>query len=319
MIDPLDPRRNAIREDLADARLRDRVARPAYSDGMPMVVGEASARCLATAGGTALDTEFLYGEPVTVFALDDDALVDVVDDKVKVREKYWAWVQSAVDGYVGYVTHRALDDPGPPPTHVVSVPAGLIYEASGTSASVHGPLPMGARVRVLEEGVDEAVFLQDGQLSHHRPMPGEHGPLCRIDEDVFMPAQHLRPIGERVADWVAIAERFVGTPYLWGGKTVRGIDCSGLVQLALQVSGRAAPRDSDMQAAELGAVLPPDEPLKRGDLIFWKGHVGVMSSETRLLHANGHHQSTVFEPLAETVARLEGMGLPVTVRRRLDG
>lgn len=319
MIDPLDRRRNAIRDDLADIRLRDRVERPAYSTGRPMVVRTTSAGCLVSAGGQALDTQFLCGEPVTVFALEDDEFVDPVDDRVIERKDHWAWAQSMVDGYVGYVEAAALAEPGPPPTHIVSVPEGLVYHEPGVAAPFQGPLPMGARVRVLEVVERAEMFAQVGQLESYRGRPGEHGPLCRVGEGIYVRQDDLRPLGEMVEDWVAIAERFVGTPYLWGGKTVAGIDCSGLVQLALQASGRAAPRDSDMQAEELGEALPADAPLQRGDLIFWKGHVGVMSSGTLLLHANGHHKSTVFEPLAETVARLEGMDLPVTVRRRLDG
>jgi cell wall-associated NlpC family hydrolase len=119
-------------------------------------------------------------------------------------------------------------------------------------------------------------------------------------------------------DWVAVAETFVGAPYLFGGKTWDGIDCSGLVQLAVQTAGGRAPRDSDMQEAELGEPLLPDHrPFARGDLVFWKAHVGVMVDETRLLHANGHHMQTVIEPVDETFARLSARGIEPTAVRRL--
>ncbi len=293
MIDPLDRRRNAIRADLADARLKDRVARPRYASPRRMAVGVASVRCRAEAGGDAFDTEFVFGELVDMFAYDKLAGGDL-----------WAWVQSAVDAYVGYVEASALVPLGPEPTHVVAVPTGIVYPHPTIKRGLLGPLPMGAAVHVREivsAGEDFALIDPVGR---------------RSGEGDYVLMKHLRPKGEPPADFVAIAELFVGVPYVWGGKSAAGIDCSGLVQLALAACGQSAPRDSDMQAAELGEPLAEDAPLRRGDLVFWRGHVGIMVDGTRLLHANGHHMMTAVEPLAQTTARLAALGLPVTGRRR---
>ncbi len=118
------------------------------------------------------------------------------------------------------------------------------------------------------------------------------------------------------ADFVSVAERFLHTPYLWGGKSVLGIDCSGLVQVSLAACGVQALRDSDMQEASLGTTIK-DEPLKRGDLVFWKGHVGIMQDEGTLLHANGHHMQVVSEPLAVAVERIAAKGSDITAVKRL--
>ncbi len=136
-----------------------------------------------------------------------------------------------------------------------------------------------------------------------------------------MVVQHLAPLGERETDWTAVAERFLGTPYLWGGKTSLGIDCSGIVQIAFEACGIAAPRDTDMQQAALGTALPLDAglpPLRRGDLVFWKGHVGFMRDAETLLHANAHHMAVASEPLSTTLERLAKRGLEPTVVRRVD-
>jgi cell wall-associated NlpC family hydrolase len=125
-------------------------------------------------------------------------------------------------------------------------------------------------------------------------------------------AKHLAPIDARAADWVASAEMFVGLPYLWGGKDSSAVDCSGLVQSALETAGVSAPRDADMQEASLGTDLPPGAPLRRGDLLFWSGHVGIARNEGELLHANAFHMQTVIEPIDVAIAR---MGQPRTVRR----
>lgn len=287
MIDPLDRRRNAVRDDLVDARLADRVTRPRYATARPMAVTAPVARCHMAPGEPAVDTEFLFGEPVDLFEEADG----------------WAWVQSTVDAYVGYVPAATLGARGAAPTHVVSVPSAVAYEEATIKRAIRGTLPLGAAVHAAETVETSETFLRVGPGS---PLAG-----------AFVLVNHLRPVdAPPPADWVALAEMFVGSPYVWGGKTWGGIDCSGLVQLALQAAGRAAPRDSDMQAAELGVPLAADAPLQRGDLIFWKGHVGIMLDPARLLHANGHHMMTAIEPLAEAVARLDGKGIPVTLRRR---
>jgi cell wall-associated NlpC family hydrolase len=132
--------------------------------------------------------------------------------------------------------------------------------------------------------------------------------------------QHLLPLGEYQKDWVAVAERFLGAPYLWGGKTLLGIDCSGLVQVSLASAGIASPRDSDMQEAALGEAVPLDAglpQLRRGDLLFWKAHVGMMLDAEKLLHANAHHMAVTIEPVAATIERILRRLGPLTAVRRI--
>jgi cell wall-associated NlpC family hydrolase len=162
-------------------------------------------------------------------------------------------------------------------------------------------LPLGAGVTVVDEAEDRnaryALLASGGAVV----------------------VQHLAPLGSFERDWTAVAERLLGVPYLWGGKTSLGIDCSGLVQVALAACGIGCPRDTDMQAEAAGAPLPLDagiENLRRGDLVFWTGHVGIMRNETILLHANAHHMQVASEPLLEAAERFAGRGLTVTGLRR---
>jgi cell wall-associated NlpC family hydrolase len=147
------------------------------------------------------------------------------------------------------------------------------------------------------------------------PVAGTTGGYARLRGGGHVPRPHLEPVA---SDWVAQAERFLGVPYLWGGRSARGLDCSALVQLALLAAGYEAPRDSDMQEALLGAELAADAPPRRGDLVFWTGHVGIMQDAETLLHANGHHMAVASEPFLPAAARIEAAGGgPVTMRRRI--
>ncbi|WP_206456336.1 C40 family peptidase [Aurantimonas marina] len=304
MTSPLDSRLHAFRDDLADIRLQGRVdaARFVAGEERRIVSPLAPVRRRPTADAP-LDTEALFGEPVTVFESDAEG---------------WSWVQLGTDGYVGYVPSVAIGPTGPAPTHRVSVPRTLLFPGPDIKLPPLHDLPMGASVTVIGAAEDH-----NARYAMIQP----HGAVVQ---------QHLWPIAATEPDFATVAERFVGVPYLWGGKSASGIDCSGLVQIACQMAGIAAPRDTDMQELELGTRIAgieaslstrnasgkpastfPHSALARGDLVFWKGHVGIMLDGTRLLHANAHHMLTVIEPLAEAIARLEAKGAAMTRIRRI--
>lgn len=200
------------------------------------------------------------------------------------------------DGYVGYILSGALTG-AENATHWVTAPATHLYPKPDFKEAADVTLFFGSRLRVLGE--------RDGFLRIHT---GHHVPI-----------QHLTPINARFSDPVGVADLFLGTPYLWAGTSRWGIDCSGLVQAALLACGIACPRDSDQQAAALGRVLPEGTALQRGDLVFWRGHVGMMASEDMLLHANAHHMAVAYEPLAEAVDRIAAREFgDITAIKRLD-
>lgn len=203
-----------------------------------------------------------------------------------------AWGQSGTDGYVGYVPTEGLGAPRGAGQRITAL-WSHVYSRPAVRARVTGDLPLGAGVAV--EAVD--------------------GGFARLAGGGFVPVQHLAPVAGDAADHAA---RFLGAPYLWGGRSARGLDCSALVQLALMAAGVAAPRDTDMQAEWLGEALPEDAPLRRGDLVFWEGHVGLMRDAETLIHANGYHMAVASEPFLPAAARIEASGGgPVTLRRRL--
>jgi cell wall-associated NlpC family hydrolase len=209
----------------------------------------------------------------------------------------WAWVQLDADGYVGYVSADALVYNVVAVTHRVAVPATFIYPQPGLKSQPAEALTLNAGVSVA----------------------GQDGDYARVAGGRFVFRGHLRALADHESDFVAVAGRFLHVPYYWGGKSVRGLDCSGLVQLALEACGRACPRDSDMQEAELGEAVPAADlgRLQRGDLVFWDGHVGIMTDGVTLLHANGFHMMVVEEPLAAAAARIAGQGKSITAIRRL--
>lgn len=277
---PLDPRRHAFREDLADTRLQGQVAAGRFVEGRPGQVRVAIAPVFGTPdAGTALTTQLIFGETVRVFEERDG----------------WAWLQSDADSYVGYAPAAAIGRDDSVPTHrlaALSTPALARPELKSVPLV---DLAMGARLRVEREENGFAV----------------------LAIGAFVPMQLLVPINARAADFVTVAEQFVGTPYLWGGRTRAGIDCSGLVQIALQATGLAAPRDSDMQLVEIGSAIEVGSDLRRGDLVFWRGHVGIMTDAAHMLHANAFHMRVVVEPLAEAVARIEATGSDIIGVRRV--
>ena len=206
------------------------------------------------------------------------------------RAHGWAWGQAANDLYVGYVAEEALTAPFAAEAKVSALLAP-VFPAADLKTPVRDFLPLNAAVPVLAR---EGDYVNVGTGFVHR--------------------RHLA--AETQKDFVAIAERFLGVPYVWGGKTAAGLDCSGLIQTALQAVGKAAPRDTDMIEKALGDAVPISG-VRRGDLVFWKGHMGVMLDEKRLLHANAFHMAVAIEPLAEAIARIEKVAGAVTSIKRL--
>ena len=280
-----DPRRHPYRDDLAAEALRGKVAAARYVKGEArQVVYPAIPLWVQPDARQEWATQALFGERVAVYE----------------EKAGWAWVQLERDGYVGYVQARALSAQVRPPTHRVRAPGTFLYASASARAQTGPHLSMTALLSIAETG---AAF-------------------CRLAEGGFVPTRHIAELGRFAPDFVAVAERFVGTPYVWGGKTRLGLDCSGLVQVAMHAAGRDCPRDSDMQLAELGrevAVAADLDGLKRGDLVFWNGHVGIMTDAFMLLHANAYHMAVVAEPLRTAVDRIARAGLPIAAIRRLEG
>lgn len=277
-----DPRRHAYREDLADERLRGSVEAPRYIVGEPRRVARASvAMRRLPQHEVGFDTELLFGETVRVFDEKDG----------------WAWVQAERDRYVGYVPADALAEMVSAATHRVSAIGTFVYGAADIKSPPLMHLSINTPLSVAET----------------------EGRFCRLVTGGYVVARHIVARSRIARDFVDVAERLIGVPYLWGGRTRIGVDCSGLVQLAMEAAGLVCPRDSDMQREEVGeTLLVPDnlDGLRRGDLVFWPGHVGAMADGVMLLHANAHHMAVVAEPLTAAVARISRTGSEIRAVKR---
>jgi cell wall-associated NlpC family hydrolase len=278
----LEKRLNAFRGDLADLRLKGKVEAKAFSEGSLMqTLAPIATLHRAPAVDTPQETQVLFGETLRVFDVSDG----------------WAWVQLQHDHYVGYIRQDFLSAIIHDPTHHVVVPTTLLYPKPNIKTQPVKYLPMNAQLSIVAEQ-DQFLELATGG---------------------FVFVNHAAPILEKKSDFVDVAAQFIHTPYLWGGKSSHGLDCSGLVQTALHACGINCPRDADMQESELGTALRINDldGLKRGDLVFWDGHVGIMENDATLLHSNGHHMQVTSEPLREVVARTDATGKPVTSIKRL--
>jgi cell wall-associated NlpC family hydrolase len=289
---------------------------PPSGTGVPRMIGRGRADLRREPSPHAVqDDELLFGDIFTVYAVWPDS---------------WLHGQSASDGYVGYIRANALADIVTP-THRVTALSTPLLEAPAIRAATRDLLPLNAQVQVLDARdafarialIPTVIPANAGtQLPSSSAAPGvdwvpaSAGMTVKQVTEGFIWAEHLTQLNKFVPDWVATAERFLGAPYVWGGKTHHGIDCSGLVQIALASAGIAVPRDTDQQEAALGTATT-SLARQRGDLVYWDGHVGIMLDATRLLHANAFHMQVEIEPLAEAITRITPVAGPVTSIKRL--
>lgn len=264
---------------IAATRLKGVVAAETYSDGEPM---------------QALGNPFLLAEPGG--ARDRQLLTGDGFVRLDGRDG-WAYGWREKDGYCGWLPESALVAPVAP-THRVAVRTTWVFPGPSVRHPPLFDLHFGSRLRLIED-------------------LGQWSRVTSGGSEGFVPSGHLRQVDVPETDPVAVLKLFLGTPYLWAGNTGFGIDCSGLVQVALLACGQACPGDSDLQELALGTPLPADAPGRAGDLWFWKGHVAMQSDAHTLLHANGHTMTVAFEPVDAALARIAAAGTPVSSRRRL--
>ena len=279
-----DPRLTPARPDLAAKYLEGKVKAARFVIGEEFEIADALAPLReAPAFDAMLLTQALMGERVMIYDRNDEG---------------WAWGQLNSDGYVGWLPDRALAKPVATPTHRVTAIRTFAFPGPSIKLEPAETLVMGALVTVTRESGAFAVT-RDGW---HLPLP------------------HVGTIDRHADDFVGVAEQFAGTPYLWGGKSSLGIDCSGLVQVSLNAAGTGCPRDSDLQQDSLGRALDASEikKLQRGDLLFWKGHVAIARNADTIVHANAHHMATAIENTRDAIARIKATGSEILAIKRLS-
>jgi len=280
-VSAFDPRVTAARPDLAAKHLEGKVQAARFAEGtLSEVIAPQAPVRHAPSHEAPLDTEALKGERATVYEDNGEG---------------WSWVQLSGDGYVGWMPSSALGASGPAPTDKVTALRTLAFP---------GPSIKLPPVEALSLGCTVAIARREGEFAI---TPSGH----------YLPAKHVAPLSAKESDFVAVAERFIGVPYLWGGKTSFGLDCSGLVQVSLTAAGVTCPRDSDMQEKALGSALPLDTKFQRGDLLFWPGHVAIVRNADTIVHANAFAMATAVEPVREAIARIEKAGSKLRTVKRL--
>jgi cell wall-associated NlpC family hydrolase len=278
-----DPRLTPARPDLAAKYLEGKIEAKRFVPGEEFEVSDSIAPLRGEPSSDAmLLTQALMGERVTIYDRNGEG---------------FAWGQLNSDGYVGWLPDRALSKPIGKPTHRITAVRTFAFPGPSIKLPPADTLVMGATIAVTRE---------DGAFAVTR-------------DGWYLPRRHVGPIDRHADDFVAVAEQFAGTPYLWGGKSSLGIDCSGLVQVSLNAAGTGCPRDSDMQQDGLGKALDTAESkkLRRGDLMFWKGHVAIVRDADSIVHANAHHMATVIESTREAIARIKAAGSEITAIKRL--
>jgi cell wall-associated NlpC family hydrolase len=279
----LDPRLTPARGDVAAKSLEGRVEADRFVEGeLFEIFAPLAPMREAPSFDAALLTQALMGELVTIYDRNAEG---------------WAWGQLESDGYVGWLPDAAIGNYDPYRTSKVTAIRTFAFPGPSIKLPPQETLVMLSLLTVVREDGDFAVT-RDG---------------------LYLPKRHIGDAGHKAPDFVEVAERFVGTPYLWGGKSSLGIDCSGLVQVSLHAAGIDCPRDSDMQQTELGRALGADESthLARGDLIFWKGHVAIVRDAETIVHANAFHMATAIERTTDAIARIKASGSEVSAIRRL--
>ena len=273
-----DARITPIRDGVAGQSLEGLVRAEVYLE--PKVL-----TCVAPAAG-------IHRSPDAASEQMDQLLFGEVFEVIE-EEGAFLWGQARRDGYVGFVAAGALARVEAEPTHRISALRTYAFAGPSLKTRASGPYSLGALVSVA----------------------AEEGKLSQVAGAGWMASTHLAPVGEFEDDMAAVAERYLGAPYLWGGRESLGLDCSGLVQQALFACGRACPRDADQQ--EAAGLLIDRAEFGRGDLVFWKGHVAIGLGAGRIVHANGHHMAVAVEPLETAIERIDAsdLGQPTSFRR----